>query len=523
MKRNHLKWGVVLTYITLFVNIVISILFTPVMLRILGPSEHGLYSTVVSTMSWLTMLGLGIGNSYIKYYSKYKAANQHDKISQLNGTFLIVFSIIGAITFVLGILLSFNLWLIFNENLSTRDFYIARILALIVTVDFSVSFPVSVFTSIISVQEKYIQLKLVNLFRCVAGPLVTLPILLMGYGSIGMLLCTTIIEFIAYAMNIFYCLKKLKAKFVFKIPEKGLFKGIFSFSIFIFANQVINQLNTTFDKILLAKMLNTVSVSIYSIGFSLSSYYSSFASAISSVFSPRIFRIVSENEEDKGKMNRILTEQFARLGRLHLIIQLLMLTGIIFFGQRFIFYWAGENYSNSYWVALVLCISFTIPLSQGIGIEIQTAKNMHKYRTLIYGIMVASNIGLTVLLIPYYSEIGAVVATMIVTVVGDWIIMNVFYQKKLGLNMKYYWKSMLSILRGLIIPAIVGTLMMLFAPMNSIWLLLAWIFLYSIIYCVFMWLFGMNEYEHGLITNSPIGRLTRKIRLRFRQKRGRTE
>ena len=72
MKVNQLKAGVILSYIQLVIGNVISIIYTPIMLRILGQNEYGLYNLASSTISYLGLLSFGFGSAYIIYYSKYK-------------------------------------------------------------------------------------------------------------------------------------------------------------------------------------------------------------------------------------------------------------------------------------------------------------------------------------------------------------------------------------------------------------------------------------------------------------------
>ena len=51
LKINQLKIGVVLSYVSMAASTVISIVYTPVMLRLLGQSEYGLYSLSSSVVS----------------------------------------------------------------------------------------------------------------------------------------------------------------------------------------------------------------------------------------------------------------------------------------------------------------------------------------------------------------------------------------------------------------------------------------------------------------------------------------
>ena len=53
MKVNQLKAGVILSYVQLILGNIISIIYTPIMLRILGQNEYGLYNLASSTISYL--------------------------------------------------------------------------------------------------------------------------------------------------------------------------------------------------------------------------------------------------------------------------------------------------------------------------------------------------------------------------------------------------------------------------------------------------------------------------------------
>lgn len=102
------KLGVILQYSQMALSILISFIYTPVMLRILGQSEYGIYNLSNSIISYLSLLSLGFGASYIRFYSRYKTDNDTKGIRKLNGLFLIVFMIMGAVALVCGLCFSRN-------------------------------------------------------------------------------------------------------------------------------------------------------------------------------------------------------------------------------------------------------------------------------------------------------------------------------------------------------------------------------------------------------------------------------
>ena len=72
MKVNQLKMGSILSYLQMALNILINLVYTPIMIYTLGKSEYGLYQTVTSTISMLSILSLGFNASYVRFFSKYK-------------------------------------------------------------------------------------------------------------------------------------------------------------------------------------------------------------------------------------------------------------------------------------------------------------------------------------------------------------------------------------------------------------------------------------------------------------------
>ena len=56
MKTNQLKIGVVLSYVSMIAQNIIAIVYTPVMLRLLGQSEYGLYQLVYSVLDLVVLM-----------------------------------------------------------------------------------------------------------------------------------------------------------------------------------------------------------------------------------------------------------------------------------------------------------------------------------------------------------------------------------------------------------------------------------------------------------------------------------
>ena len=513
MKTNNeqIKMGSILTYVQMFIGIIISLLYTPIMLKLLGKSEYGLYNTVTSVISVLSLLSLGLNSGYIRYYSKYKKAEDNDSIWKLNGLFLTVFVIIGIVALACGLFLSFNLEYVFSTGLSADEYNLAKTLMILLSINLAISFPMSVFANIVSANEKFIFIKTISIVKTLLSPLITLPLLLLGWRSVMMVLVSGIVTIAVDIMYLYYVLVKLNNRFVFHSFEKGLLGEIFVYTSFIAINLFVDQINWNVDKVLLGRFKGTSAVAVYSVGYTLYEYYMMFSTSICSLFTPRIHKIVNEFDRDANELKNRLTDLFVKVGRVQFILLGLVATGFVFFGKEFITkHWATAEYQDAYYVALLLMIPASVALIQNLGIEIQRAQNKHKFRAVVYFIMALVNLGISILLCPKYGAIGCAVGTSVSLIVANGIIMNTYYNKCCNIDILRFWKSISNLSLVLIIPIIAGVLIKMFVNPTNIVTYFICILSYACIYCASMWFLGMKEYEKVLFSK-PIKKVVKKL------------
>ena len=162
MKFTSKKLAIILQYTQIGLSTAISLIYTPIMLRLLGQGEYGLYSLAGSVISYLSLLSLGLGASYIRFYSRYRSKNDEAGIRLLNGTYLLTFLIIALVAFAGGLLLAFNIDKILTTGYTGAEIKLTRTLMLVMAVALSWSFPASVFQAYIMSQECFVFQKLIS-------------------------------------------------------------------------------------------------------------------------------------------------------------------------------------------------------------------------------------------------------------------------------------------------------------------------------------------------------------------------
>ena len=491
--KNQLKIGVILSYISTGLNIFIQLFYTPVMIRLLGQSEYGLYTLVSGFVSYLNLFTLGFTGAYLRFFSRQKARNDVNGLAQLNGMFLTLFLLMSAVAFVCGMALAQFPRQIFGSKLTNAELKTAQTLMRILVLNLALSFPAGLLESMVSAHEKFLVQRLVILIITICNPLLALPFLLMGYGSVAVVRVSTVLVLIKLISYGIYCIKFLRIRFIFHNFDFLILQEIAEFSFFLFLNTIVEQINWSVDKFILGRVSGTKAVAIYGVGSQINSLFIVFSATISSVFAPRINRIAAEAKTD---MNNQFIALMTRVGRIQYLVLMLFASGFTIFGKYFITnIYSTVEYKDAYGVALLLILPGMISLIQNLGIEIQRAINKHKVSSVIYFGMAIFNVVISIPLAQKFGPIGSALGTAIGLVLTNGIIMNLYYRINIRLNITAFWKSILLLSRGMIIPAILGGAIMKWIRFNNLKIYFLFIILYSLTYLFIMWTLGMNAEE----------------------------
>ena len=362
---NQKKLGILLSYASMGINALIQIVYTPVMIRLLGQSEYGLYNLVCSIVGYLGLLGFGFSSAYVRFYSQRKTAREEQAIASLNGMFLVVLLGISLVCCGAGGFLTHHIDWMFRETLTGAEIEKTRVLMAFMTLNLAITFPASLFDCYVTAHEQFFFQRIVSLLRSALNPFLTLPLLLMGFRSIALVTVTTALTVLSMLLNVWYCRRKLQMRFSFRRLNFALLGEIGVFCFYIFLNEIVNQINWSSDKFLLGMMSGSAAVAVYAVASTLNNIYMQFSTTISAVFIPQVNRMVAA-----CRPRQELTALFTRVGRLQFVVMMLICSGLIFFGKPFVQFYAGAEYAGSYQIILLLIIPVTVPLIQNLGIEI---------------------------------------------------------------------------------------------------------------------------------------------------------
>ena len=520
MAVNQRKAGAILSYVQMILSTVIGLTYTPIMLRILGQSEYGLFGTASSLTSFLSLLSFGLSGAYIKFVMEYRVVGDKKGENRLNGLFLIMYSVAAVFVLIAGTILIFASDAIYQNSLSEYELSQIKIIIFLTVLNTILTFVFIPVMMYIQSMERYLFLRIIAISTSIITPVLNIVVILIEPRAVSISIVTVVLALATYIVYFVYAYKKLGMRFSFKRIEFSVFKGVFAFSGFLFLNEITYLITNNTDKIVLGVVSGTVAVAIYTVGNNFTNYLYTCSTSISTVFSPRINRIVATAKAEGKSPDVELNQLFVKVGRLQFLILTLILVGFSTLGRQFIILWAGEEYVNSFWIALLLMFAPYVPLMQNIGLEVQKAKNLHKARSLVYFGVSILNAVVTIPVAAYFSQdifapgtggIAAAAATFGAMMIGQVLFMNIYYQKKVGIDVIFFWKQIIRMLPGVIIPFAVGLALNIFLPASNFFILLIEIIIVAVTYFFSTYFLSMNKYERELVT-SPLKQIGKRFK-----------
>ena len=154
--NRQISKGVLLSFIAQGIAILVNLVYTPLMIRVLGQNEYGLYQLVQSVVNYLNLMNFGFTGAYVSFYARERVKeNGEEAVARLNGMFLRIFLAIALVCLLAGGLLLRNIRLL-GTRVTEAEYATARQLMLLMVLNLAVSFPNSVFTVYIAAKDFHV-------------------------------------------------------------------------------------------------------------------------------------------------------------------------------------------------------------------------------------------------------------------------------------------------------------------------------------------------------------------------------
>lgn len=492
---DNRKKGVILSYLYLVIQTVVNLIYVPMVLNLLGKSEYGLYQLVASVFAYISIFEASISSGVLRYYCNVNVSGDTKKKENILAIARIIYRILSVIIVVVGLVGIHFFRIYFKNSLTEAELNESSIMLVILIINMIVTMSNAIYLATINAHERFAVLKILAIIVQLMQPIICAFVLVRFPYAMSITVIQLLLNCMVSIYRFYYSRTVLSVTVRLHEFDSNLAKNIILFAGSILLASIADQIFWRADQILLGKMYSTTVVAVYSIGAQIYTNFSFVGTAISSVFFPKLSFLFSQ----KNGIEKI-SELFIQVGRISFQVVFLVLTAFYIFGKEFISFWVGKYYMEAYYIAMLILVPFTIDIIQNLGLSILQVVNKYNFRAKMYFVSAIANVFTTYFMARTWGGIGAAASTGMTMFVTSGLILNIYYQKVIKLDVVLFWKNILLILIKLLPVVVISYLVneTIQLPETAIFLIIK-MSLYSIFYFLVLYLLVMNDEEKNIL------------------------
>ncbi len=488
------KIGIIFNYASIVLSAVVGLLYVPILLHYIGKNEFGLYQLIGSLISYFSVMDFGLSGAVVRFYSKAKALADRTMMENILGMAARVYVVIALLITCVGAYVYFHLDLVFGRSLSEGELDLAKDLFILLIINVGATLVATPFRAVMTSYERFFILKSIDIVQLILQPMLVIFFLRDFPSAVTVAAVQTVLNFVGIGCRCYYTIIRLKARFYFHYYDGVLFRGFKDLALSLFFVAVIDQIFFKTNQVVLGIVSGSAAVAVYAIASTIYMNYMNLSLAISSVYLPHVTELISKNTsiEQLGRL-------FISVGRWQSYLLGFVLSSFFLVGKIFIEYWAGPGFEESYVVALVLIVPFTIDLVQNLGLSILQGYNKYGFRAKV---MWAVGIVNLIVIVPFaitWGALGCALGTGLCWFICSGLIMNWYYYKKIGLDIPRFWGEIGRIFISVLLSTVVAWIGLQFIKITSMLGVIGFCVVYFIVYGVIAWYTSMKREEKAVM------------------------
>lgn len=492
---NSRKTGITLSYVSTIANTVIGLFMSVYYVRSVGKSEYGVYQSMASFLSYLTLLEFGLGSVMTRNISMCDKNSREDidkNVSTIWNTS------IGLSIAILSIATVFYLFIdkIYANSFNDSQIVSGKMIFMFMAIRMVFSFVSQGLKGAILGFERYGVTQLASLVHLIVRTMLAIAVLAVFHDMVMMTALDLASQIAVTLFLFFYCKHNLKLRFSVRFFSKQIFIASFPLAFALFLQTIVNTANNNVDKFVISVLLNPESVAVYSVAMYIYTTYSVLMTVPISQYMPQVAKDIKS-----GKSGMALTETMVSPCRLATVIGGAIMFGFISVGRSFIEVFYGNDYMEAWLIAVVIMVPMYIHMTDSILVNVLDVMQKRMASSLCQLGTTISNIILTVILVKCWGMIGGALATCVCTLLGQVLVLNIYYAKKINIRILWLYKeSYKGILLCFVLATIAALPVTFFISNSVVSLILGGVIFVAVSACTLM-LFGLNAAEKKEITH----------------------
>jgi O-antigen/teichoic acid export membrane protein len=484
--------------VMLMSNAIIYFLLIRFYLGCFGPARNGVWVLVGSVFRYRMILGLGLNSAINRRIPMYLARDDEEGIRKVVSTALFFFSIMALVLVVLTVVLSVKIgdWFTIEPEL-VRE---ARVLTLVVGLGFAASTPLQLTTAVLSGLQRYDMVSIVTVVVLTLRTILTVILLLRGYGLVTLGLIYGVSEVVARGTQHILARRLLPKGYIsWRHVDRVLLKEMLFYGMNTFLYAIGALIIYRASETIVGIYLGTSQVSQLQVAAAGLLLLSEFVQAFTTAIKPAVSDLDTRDDQTRVKLIAFLTQKYS------LLILIPAAAFLMIMGREFLTVWVAERFGDPAvlqsmaTVLTILTAGYCLLLSQHSNYLVLSGRGEHR----VFGILTAVEAVLCVSIAIYSVKVlgwgleGIAWSNLLPMGLVAGVILPIYFNRKMEISA---WDS----IRQVWWPALLGTVPSVvligvwkhFAPPASWAELVGVVAAVSGTTALCGWFLGMDSVEH---------------------------
>ena len=401
-----LRRNLVSTYVVYGAAVLAALVTTPVIVHGLGKDEYGLWVFIGSITVFVQLLDLGVGPSVVRFGAHARGAQSPEEVNTLASIGLVVYAIIGAVTVVIGLVLSVIVpYLI---DIPSDLVQAARAATLLVVAGIAVRFPLGLFNNLLLGQQRYDIVNLGNLVGLVVYFALIVGIFPSYAGIVLLAFITLLVTVVRLVFPLFWLRRELPFLELRRaLVSRTRVRELLTFSWHNFLIHLASKVAYSSDLIVVGIVLGAKAAALYGVPSRIFGLVLGLGTGATDLLYPAFAEL--EGAEEPVRQRSLLLAGL----RLGMALMLLLALPLILIPDQLIYGWIGPGWGPSSAVMALLGIVLLLHQPAQLLSQYLVARGYQRRLSVMLLFVVGANLVLSIILARAVGIWGVALATVV--------------------------------------------------------------------------------------------------------------
>jgi O-antigen/teichoic acid export membrane protein len=424
------------------VQTVVAFFLTPFILRSLGETRYGVWVLVMGLTGYYGLLDLGLSAGITQYLTRYRAAQNVEKLNQTASTGFLALTCCGVVVFIGSLAVALNASFLFQ--ISQESATEVALVILITGISVAMQFIFFIYSAVFTAVQRFDLSNAIGIATRLVSAAATVLCLNLGYGLIGLSLVLAGTNLMDYLLRWRVSTRLLPSmKISLKLATPRNLSEVLKFGLWNTAITGSVRLISYTDAIVIAAFMPVSAVAPFAIAANLRSYFEDIFVRAGFVFFPVATELDAKGDQDGLRTLYLVSSKFMLLGSI-----LCGSMGILW-ARDFFRLWLGAAYAEPVGypsvasIFYLLILGSMVSVAQRIGYQVLLGTREVGLLAALFAAEGVANLVMSIVLVRSYGLIGIAIGTLVPAVLFEGIVQPYFVCRSLQISLNRYCQEVL--------------------------------------------------------------------------------